>query len=278
MTLLPSGAALHAAGPARSPLLFLHGVGGGAWSWQPQADALSHDHRTYAWEARGHGNAARVADAGLSDYHTDAREALTAICADGDEPVTLVGHSMGGLLAIALACERPRDVAGLFLVDPVYATGQEYGHFSPRAGRIALWFCEPLLRSFATNGRVSRAISRWMFEHSFEDARNMEAAWPHQRAQVPIEYPRMLRESFGLPTGFELRDFAEEIACPAYLLEGSAGLRTPRFPALCATLERRLGERFTHAAIPGGHYLQLDRPAEVTERLASFVRRMVPAT
>lgn len=270
---LPSGGALHVAGPHGSPpILFLHGVGGAAWSWRLQVDALATTHRLFVWEARGHGSAARVLDAGLSDYYTDAKEALAALTQETGRPAYVVGHSMGGLLAIALACDAATAVKGLFLIDPVYATGTEYGHFSPGLGRAALWLCNPLLGSFARNGRSSRALARWMFERSFEDRARMEAAWQHQRLQIPVEYPRMLRESFGRPTGFELRDFAREVVQPTFLLEGTTGKTKARFPELSATLEQRLGTGFTHETIDGGHYLQADKPDQVNERLRRFVR------
>ena len=71
-------------------------------------------------------------------------------------------------------------------------------------GRIARWMCEPLLRSFERDGKMSQAISRWLFEHAFENRDRMEARRGRdQRTQVPVEYPRMLRESFDKPIGFE---------------------------------------------------------------------------
>ena len=272
---LVSGGALHVGGsPDRPGVLFLHGVGGGAWSWRPQRDAFAATHRLFVWEARGHGAAARVADAGLADYYTDAQEALAAAAGDARGPVVLVAHSMGGLLAFALATRYAGSVKGLFLVDPVYATGEEaYGHFSPRAGAVARALCAPLLRSFARDGLLSRLVARWVFVRAFENRARMEAAWQQQRRQIPFEYPRMLDESFGRPEGFELRDFAREIGVPTMLLEGSPAAGRVRFPALVGTLAQRLGPNFRHEHIPGGHYLQLDRPDEVNALLAQFLER-----
>ncbi len=253
-------------------MLFLHGVGGGAWSWRAQRSALAGSLRMYVWEARGHGEAATVRDAGLSDYFQDAREALAAVTQDG-ATVFVAGHSMGGLLAMALAAEAADSIRGYILIDPVYATGDDaYGHFSPTLGPAVRFLCAPLLRSFEHNGSMSRAIGRWVFERAFTDQTRMEAAWLDQRGQVPFEYPRMLRESFGRPTNFPLRDFAHDIMAPVMLLEGSAAQGGPRFPKLVTTLGDRLGTDFHYEAIvPGGHYLQLDRPAVVNERIAGFV-------
>jgi pimeloyl-ACP methyl ester carboxylesterase len=178
---------------------------------------------------------------------------------------------MGGLLAFALARAAPDAVKGLYLIDPVYATGDEpYGHFSPRAGAIARRLCAPLLNSFARNGRLSRAVARWIFTRAFDDRARMEAAWIEQRRQIPFEYPRMLSESFGRPEGFELHDFAREVVAPTVLLDRAG---EPRFPRLVATLRERLGAAFEHETVSGGHYLQLDNPEAVNASLIRFLER-----
>lgn len=267
---LPSGGLLHFGGASSGrALLFLHGVGGGAWSWRPQAAEFEAAYACFVWEARGHGKAPRVRDAGLADYYTDAREALEAVRARTSMGITVVGHSMGGLLAIALGAREPARINGLVLVDPVYpdserASGHDLGPFRP----MVLAVLAPLVASFANDGRVARAISRWMFRQSFTDKIRMEAAWSDQRRQVPIEYPKMFFEAFGQPEGFPVLPFAQHIDVPVLTFNA-------RSRELSATLARRLGERFVSARVPGGHYLQLDRPADVNERLHRFLREQI---
>ena len=272
----PSGAASHlleVPGDGASPaVLFLHGVGGGAWSWEPQAAALAHERRCYVFEARGHGLASRVADAGLGDYWIDANEALDAAVAASGGPVVVAGHSMGGLLGFALADERRADVAGLFLVEPVYAQGGSDTHLSGPLGRVARALLDPVIASYARDGRIARRLSRWIFAASFTDRRAMERAWLAQRTQVPVEYPKMITEAFDGPTGFPNRAFAETLDVRTTILEGRIARERPRFPELIDTLQRRLDDRFRHDVSDGGHYLQLDRPEYVTQRLAEFVR------
>jgi lipase len=257
---------LHVWGPpAGRPVLLLHGVGGAAWSWAPQAAALEDECRTYRWEARGHGLAARVADAGLSDYFVDAREALDAVLGAGRAPL-VAGHSMGGLLALALAAERPTDVAGLFLIEPVYAPDGGR-HAAGMLADVARVVVSPVVRSLQHDGRLGRTLARSVFRAAFEDRAAMERAWTLQRTQVPVEYPKMMYEAFEGPTGFPNRAFAREITQPVTLLEGSVARRRPRFPELNAELAARLGDRFTYIRIDGGHYLQLDRPEPVNAAL-----------
>jgi pimeloyl-ACP methyl ester carboxylesterase len=266
---MSSGSAVHRSASGRISLLFLHGVAGGAWSWEPQVASLAAEFRLNVWEARGHGLAARVADAGLGDYYVDAREALDRVV-ELDGPAFVVGHSMGGLLALALAAERPYAVRGLALVDPVYAPdgGRHAGGLLAASARMLLG---PLVRDLARNGPATRALGRLVFSQAFEDRACMERAWTRQRTQVPVEYARMMYEAFEGTTGFPNRAFAREVAMPTLLLEPRSV--APRFPELLADLER-LGKRFTHTAVDGGHYLQLDRSAEhVTRALREFVSR-----
>ena len=267
---LAGGSALLRSGSGRIPVLFLHGVGGGAWSWEPQIAALAGDDVvSYAWEARGHGCAARVSDAGLADYHADAREALDRIVADCG-PAFVVGHSMGGLLAMALAADRPYAVRGLALVDPVYAPDGGT-HAGGALAVVAKALMRPLARDVERDGFAARALSRSVFAASFVDRQCMERAWRRQRTQVPVEYPKMMYEAFDGPSGFSNRAFAREFAMPTLLCEPRAS--APRFPALLGDL-RRLGKRFTHLTLEGGHYLQLDRSAaDVSRGLREFVTR-----
>lgn len=265
---------MHVAGPAEgAPILFLHGVGGGAWSWAPQRRAFDAHRRTFIWEARGHGAAAAVTDAGLGDYYRDAREALATVTATAG-PAFVVGHSMGGLLALALAAERADDVAGLVLVDPVYAPGGGT-HLGGAAAGFARTLFAPLVNSMQRDGVVARGLARAVFEASFRDRDAMARAWRDQRTQVPTEYPKMMYEAFDGPTDFPNRAFAREIRVPTLLLEPYAE-RHPRFPQLVRELES-LGERFTYHPIDGGHYLQLDRSAaRVTRAIDEFLTRWSP--
>ncbi|MBV8151806.1 MAG: alpha/beta hydrolase [Candidatus Eremiobacteraeota bacterium] len=270
---LPSGGALHVDGPAGAvPVLFLHGAGGGAWSWRPQRAAFASSWRLFFWEARGHGAAAKVADAGVADYYLDAKEALAEVVEQTRRPAFVVAHSLGGFFALALAANVAGGIAGLFLIEPAYSTGREplvriWRAIAPLA-RVAY---EPLMLSVARDGSLGRAVVRRRFAGLFEDRAKMEAAWQDQQTQRPFEYPRVMREAFSGPQDFKMRDFAQDVADPTFLLERDAGGRRSRYGRLTRTLAERLGDQFTHEAIRGGHYLQLDSPERVNERIRRFV-------
>lgn len=278
---LPSGGALHQEGPAHADgpsVLFFHGVGGGAWSWAPQRAALSTTHRCFTWEARGHGQASRCGDAGLADAHLDAQEALAWVLRETTGPVVLVGHSMGGLIALALCCEVKERVAGVLLVDPVYA---EKGDGVPLPGVLRVpvrVFFRAVARSFQTGGWLGRLIAWPFFKWAFLDAAVRDATWPVQLAQRPIEYPRTVLEALDGVKGFPFRPFADEVNVPVVLLEAVQKPRQKsRFDTVVARMRARLGERFRYDVVRSGHYVQLDQPDEVTRRLRAFLDPMAVA-
>jgi 3-oxoadipate enol-lactonase len=269
---LPSGGALHIRNEAAGtlPLLFLHGLGGAAWSWAPQVEALAADHPCFVWEARGHGAAQPAADAGFAEYLVDAREALAVVIERTRLPALVVGHSAGGYLAMALGCEVAAAVGALFLVEPFYRRLYPNDAIASLADPLVRPGAHFIARSHQRGGR----LARWIFQHAFalgfEDHDAMEQAWKEQQKQLPFDYPRMFLDALEGPVNFPTRSFANDLSVPIYLLEGSSARRRPRFPALVEGLRARLGEVFTYDVIPGGHYLQLDRPDEVTQRLEAF--------
>jgi pimeloyl-ACP methyl ester carboxylesterase len=274
---LPSGGAVHVeqADPRHPAVLLLHGVGGGAWSFGPQREALRASVACFTFEARGHGAARPVPDAGLNDTWVDALEALEWVFSSTGRPVVLVGHSMGGLLAMALACERPVAVAGVFLIEPVYAERGTPPAVLPRPVlAVVKAVMSVIARSFLRDGWLGRAIAWPVFRWAFHDVAAREAAWALQRTQVPLEHPRMLFEAFEGIVGFPFRPFADVLKGPVAVLEAAPrrGSRRSRFEEAWARLRARLGGSFSYDTVRGGHYLQLDRPHDVSSRLHDFIR------
>jgi pimeloyl-ACP methyl ester carboxylesterase len=103
--------------PTRPPLLFVHGLGHGAWCWQHWMPAAAEaGYPTYAVSLRGHaGSSGRLRTALLRHYVDDVVRTATAL----PRPAVLVGHSMGGLV-VQQALARYAAVAGV-LVSPVPA-------------------------------------------------------------------------------------------------------------------------------------------------------------
>jgi len=94
-----------------TPVLFLHGLNGNGSSWVDQLSALATSMKMWAWDAPGYGQS-DVAGDSVTDLAKVAIEFLET-CTDG--PVNLVGHSMGGLVAMKIAIMKPEIVKRLIL-------------------------------------------------------------------------------------------------------------------------------------------------------------------
>lgn len=114
---LPGGPTLRCAergAGARETLLFLHGYSDCWLSAAPILPRLPADWRVLAPDQRGHGHSERPA-AGY-DMATLADDAAALLEAAGVTRATLVGHSMGSLVAQRLALDHPERVERLVLV------------------------------------------------------------------------------------------------------------------------------------------------------------------
>ena len=101
----------HPDGGGGAPILALHGHFGRARSFAPFAAALGGDHRVIALEQRGHGHSDRGdGDVSPDAYVADAAEFLRGLALG---PVTVLGHSMGGVVAFKLAARHPELVSAL---------------------------------------------------------------------------------------------------------------------------------------------------------------------
>jgi pimeloyl-ACP methyl ester carboxylesterase len=109
-------------GPEDGPVLLLvHGLGGSLLNWAAIAPSLAETSRVLAIDLVGFGHTQPLGRSPRIDANRD----LLARFVDEviGHPVILVGNSMGGLLSMLLADERPDLVAGLVLVDPAVPVG-----------------------------------------------------------------------------------------------------------------------------------------------------------
>jgi len=103
-------------GGSGPPLVLVHGLGGSHVNWLAVAPRLAERWRVLVPDLAGFG---RTPPAGRgSGVEENARLLATFLAATVDEPVSLAGNSMGGLIAILLAAEVPEAVRDLVLVDP----------------------------------------------------------------------------------------------------------------------------------------------------------------
>ncbi len=96
------------------PLVVLHGLFGAARNWTAIARRLSARHRVLAMDLRNHGASPR---AEAMDYPAMAADVAETMEAAGAAPAAVLGHSMGGKTAMALALTRSGLVSRLLVAD-----------------------------------------------------------------------------------------------------------------------------------------------------------------
>src|SRR5262249_7867601 len=98
-----------------APIVLLHGLGSSSSDWALQLPPLAARRRGIAPDLRGHGRSSRprgrLTVASMSDYVARLLAAL------GAPPAHVVGLSLGGCVALALALDRPDRVRSLTLVN-----------------------------------------------------------------------------------------------------------------------------------------------------------------
>jgi len=103
-------------GDSGSPVVFCHGLFGQGKNWTAIGKALADDHRVLLLDLPDHGRSPRSERFDYVEYADQVAARLTADLG-ADDPVALVGHSMGGKVAMLLALRRPELVERLVVVD-----------------------------------------------------------------------------------------------------------------------------------------------------------------
>ncbi len=99
----------------RNPtLILLHGLLGSSANWHGIARKLEANHHLIVPDLRNHGRSSHSEDVG---YPSLAWDVADLIDEHGLDSVVLIGHSMGGKVAMWLALEQPEKVAKLVVVD-----------------------------------------------------------------------------------------------------------------------------------------------------------------
>ncbi|HEX7125262.1 MAG TPA: alpha/beta fold hydrolase [Thermodesulfobacteriota bacterium] len=236
--------------PRAVPLVCIHGAGGAAAMW-PQVHVAFRDERAvYALDLPGHGRSAPLDGRITLDRYADTVTGF--LDAVGIERAVVVGHSMGGGIALSLALEAPGRVAGLVLV----GTGAKLG--------VAPETMDLLERD--PDAAVER-ICRLAYGPAASEA--MLARAIAEMRKTPSE---VLRADFRACQTFDVRGRLGEIGIPALVLVGEADVLTPpRFAAF-------LADHIAGAAlvvVPGvGHMLPVEAPGAFASAVRPFVRAL----
>ncbi|MDD7970744.1 alpha/beta fold hydrolase [Roseinatronobacter alkalisoli] len=95
------------------PLLIVHGLFGSARNWGAIAKRLSDSREVISVDMRNHGDSPWADSHGYDDLAADLAQVITS----QNEPMDVLGHSMGGKAAMMLALTRPELVNRLLVAD-----------------------------------------------------------------------------------------------------------------------------------------------------------------
>ena len=244
-------------------ILFIHGAGDSAAVWERQLANLSGEHRVVAIDLPGHGT--RLGEPAHSDHTANAAEVVRALEAAGIQHPVLVGHSMGGAVALTyllgsattgIGSIPQGSVRGLVLVGsgarlrmhPTFLqAARERAEAAPEAPLTA-----PLVppeRCLAPNPRP--AVLAWLAAQS-------------GRATAQAVYA-----DFQANDAFDVMDRLGEIVVPTLIIGGTDDSMAP------VKFQQYLADNIPNARLvlvpEAGHYPMAEQPAAFDRALIEFV-------
>ena len=247
------------------PVVLVHGQGG-AWQWWLRViPAVARHARVIALDLAGFGASEPVA---TGDVFSEQVATVIGIL---DElrlaRATIVGHSMGGLVSLKVACDHPGRVDGLMLID---SGSNIMGPARLRA--ILLGF--RLFDWVFSFSAVPRAIARWRYLRSLFFALAVVGPRCITRSLADELVPRMAAPGFiaGMQAAGKAVGEAtpEAVSAPALVLWG----RKDRIVPLSSG--RQLADAIPRARLvvldDVAHCAMLERPAETAALIGEFAR------
>lgn len=255
------------AGPHPS-IVFLHGGGLTAHTWDLVCVALRSQHRCFALDQRGHGDSewSPEMDYTREAHFRDLNAFLDALWLDR---LILVGQSMGGINALTFAARFPRRVLGLVLVD----VGPDVR--TEGAARIAEFMRGPgelssieefVERAVAFNPRRHPALLRRSLRHNLRQL--PDGKWTWKRDPRPFERADFM-ERFSKQPLTELWSEIELVTCPTLVVRGAES--DVFTDAQAAELAERLPDGRWVRVEGAGHNVQGDNPRGMAEAISAFL-------
>lgn len=257
------------------PLVLVHGGRDHCRSWDAIAQSLRPHFHVLAPDLRGHGDSdwTKGGSYALSEYVYDLTRLVDAVAAPR---VSLVGHSMGGMVSLIYAGTFPERVSSLVVLDGV--TVLPNATRAPVHERIAKWVDQldklhdraprryrtiedAAAQMQAHNKRLTRELALHLATHGVRRNPDDTYSWkfdPYQRAMAP---QRLWPDDHVA--------LWSRISCPTLLLHAGESF-------LGGAKAAGLAEHFRQARIEtihgAGHWLHHDKPGEVLGSIRSFLR------
>lgn len=253
----PAGTSYLATGQGQ-PVVLIHGVGLNKEMWGGQVVGLATQYRVIAYDMLGHGDSPRPEPGtGLLGYADQLRELLDHL---GLTQVTVIGFSMGGLVARAFALHYPQYLQGLVVLNSVFNRTPEQ-----RAGVIAR---TAQAAQHGPDANAEAALSRWF-------SREYQAANPAQIAA--IRQTLASNDPQGYLTTYELfatqdmyrADDLGNIRVPTLIATGE--LDPGSTPEMAEQLAQRIPGARAAVLAEQRHMMPVESPRLVNQLLLDFL-------
>jgi esterase len=232
------------------PLIVLHGLFGSQSNWGGHCKALAEKFAVIGVDLRNHGDSAHASEHNYQVMAEDIKELLRSL----DLPSTyLLGHSMGGKVAMELALSYPDLVDRLLVVDiaPVLYTGKADGHKQVMAGMNALDLASLQSRSEAETGLADyiedEATRKFIVTNLVREG-DSGFVWRLNLPVIEASYDRLMEKPLG----------GNIFEKPTLFVKGDLS------PYVQAKHEAQILELFPNAGVKiiseAGHWLHVDKP------------------
>ena len=230
---------------SRPLVLFVHGAGGTHQHWLHQVRELSRA-RTCTLDLPGHG---RSEGPGRDSIEAYGDWLFAFLDTSGLEGAVLVGHSMGGAIALDVALRYPQRVLGLGLV----ATGARL--------RVA----PAILAGVQEDSEATvRLFSDWAFGP--EAPPEMVSLGRRQMGATPAE---VLHGDLVACDNYDVMGRLGEIATPTFVLCGALDQLTPS--KYSVYLRDHVAGAKLHLVEGAGHMVMVERPKAVIQALSTLL-------
>lgn len=237
--------------PGVRTVLLLHGLTEAGTTWPDLVERWGGSDRIVAPDLRGHGESPRFAPHELDRAPELMLEDVLALLDAEPEPVVLLGHSLGGNLALVAALTRPDRVRALVLEDPASPGDEPVGDIVAEN--------EAFLDSMATAADRAAQVERMLEESSWTRA-EIEA-WAACKPQVDRRY---IHDGLRLLAPSWVESF-QALAVPTLLVVPDPAPMAPPPEAVTNPLVRR-------AVITGaGHCVRRDQPEAFFAAVEEFL-------
>ena len=241
-----------------TPVVLLHGLLGAGQNFGAVQKALAAEgHRVLALDLRNHGTSPHAATMGYAEMAGDVAETLEAA---GAWPASVIGHSMGGKVAMALALTRPQGVSRLLVADiapvtyptPVFTTYVDAMRAIPLRAGLTRRDADAALVAAVPNAGLRGFLLQ-----------NLLFAEDPPRWRIAIE---AIAAGMGDIGGWP--DLPGRYDGPVLVLSGDASdyVQPAHHEAF-----RRLFPAVRYATIPAGHWLHAENPAGFLAAVRGFI-------